>query len=352
MNDDFYVAFEEKFRGSEELIKERQKKYLKFINPLKNLKDEVKALDIGCGRGEWISLLNENGFNARGIDVNESMVKVASKKGLNAAVNDALGELRSLEENSLDIITAFQVVEHIKFDDVLELIKEVKRVLTPCGILILETPNPENIMVGTQWFYLDATHKNPIPCELLSFATHYYGLERNFIFKTNEKSPSEYERDMGIFDVFEGVSPDYSVIAQKNGDQSELFDEAFAVTPGVNLAQISAIYNNKYNELANKHAELLNKHNELKQQVDGILSSYIQRYEAAQNELNDMLNSKSWRITKPLRVSMKIAKKIVGRLKRYARKSKILMSKEMIINEQAKTLTKKELQIYNLLKKD
>ena len=338
MNDDFYVAFEEKFRGSEELIKERQKKYLKFINPLKILKDEVKALDIGCGRGEWISLLNENGFNARGIDINESMVKVASQKGLNAAINDALGELRSLDENSLDIITAFQVVEHIKFDDVLELIKEAKRVLAPCGILILETPNPENIMVGTQWFYLDATHKNPIPCELLSFATHYYGLERNFIFKTNEKSPSEYERDMGIFDVFEGVSPDYSVIAQKNGDQSELFDEAFAVTPGVNLAQISASYNNKFDKL--------------KQQVDGVLNAYIKRYEAAQNELNDMLNSKSWRITKPLRVSMKIAKKIVGRLKRYARKSKILMSKEMIINEQAKTLTKKELQIYNLLKKD
>lgn len=338
MNDDFYVAFEEKFRGSEELIKERQKKYLKFINPLKILKDEVKALDIGCGRGEWISLLNENGFNARGIDVNESMVKVTSQKGLNAAVNDALCELKSLDENSLDIITAFQVVEHIKFDDVLELIKEAKRVLAPCGILILETPNPENIMVGTQWFYLDATHKNPIPCELLSFATHYYGLERNFIFKTNEKSPSEYERDMGIFDVFEGVSPDYSVIAQKNGDQSELFDEAFAVMPGVNLAQISASYNNKFDKL--------------KQQVDGVLNAYIQRYEAAQNELNDMLNSKSWRITKPLRVSMKIAKKIVGRLKRYARKSKILMSKEMIINEQAKTLTKKELQIYNLLKKD
>ena len=338
MNDDFYVAFEEKFRGSEKLIKERQKKYLKFINPLKILKDEVKALDIGCGRGEWISLLNENGFNARGIDINESMVKVASQKGLNAAVNDALGELKSLDENSIDIITAFQVVEHIKFDDVLELIKEAKRVLAPCGILILETPNPENIMVGTQWFYLDATHKNPIPCELLSFATHYYGLERNFIFKTNEKSPSEYERDMGLFDVFEGVSPDYSVIAQKNGDQSELFDEAFAVMPGVNLAQISASYNNKFDKL--------------KQQVDGVLNAYIKRYEAAQNELNDMLNSKSWRITKPLRVSMKIAKKIVGRLKRYARKSKILMSKEMIINEQAKTLTKKELQIYNLLKKD
>lgn len=338
MNDDFYVAFEEKFRGSEELIKERQKKYLKFINPLKILKDEVKALDIGCGRGEWISLLNENGFNARGIDINESMVRLASQKGLNAAVNDALGELRSLDENSIDIITAFQVVEHIKFDDVLELIKEAKRVLAPCGILILETPNPENIMVGTQWFYLDATHKNPIPCELLSFATHYYGLERNFIFKTNEKSPSEYERDMGLFDVFEGVSPDYSVIAQKNGDQSELFDEAFAVMPGVNLAQISASYNNKFDKL--------------KQQVDGVLNAYIKRYEATQNELNDMLNSKSWRITKPLRVSMKIAKKIVGRLKRYARKSKILMSKEMIINEQAKTLTKKELQIYNLLKKD
>ena len=185
-------------------------------------------------------------------------------------------------------------------------------------------------MVGTQWFYLDATHKNPIPCELLAFATHYYGLERNFIFKTNEKSPSEYEHNIGIFDVFEGVSPDYSVIAQKNGDQIELFDEAFLVVTGVNLAQISARYNNK---------------------VDGILNSYIQRYEATQNELNNILSSKSWRITKPLRTSKEIAKKIVGRLKRYARKLKNLMSKGAIIEKQAKTLTKKELQIYNLLKK-
>ena len=156
------------------------------------------------------------------------------------------------------------ILEYIKFDDVLELIKEAKRVLAPCGILILETPNPENIMVSTQWFYLDATHKNPIPCELLSFTTHYYGLERNFIFKTNEKSPSEYERDMGLFDVFEGVSPDYSVIAQKNGDQSELFDEAFAVMPGVNLAQISASYNNKFDKL--------------KQQVNGVLNAYKRLY--------------------------------------------------------------------------
>lgn len=81
MNKGFYLAFENKFRGSEDLIKERQKKYLKFITPLKDIKNEVNALDIGCGRGEWLDLLLENGFKAQGIDIDDDMVELSLSKG-------------------------------------------------------------------------------------------------------------------------------------------------------------------------------------------------------------------------------------------------------------------------------
>ena len=335
MNDDFYVAFEEKFRGSEELIKERQKKYLKFINPLKILKDEVKALDIGCGRGEWISLLNENGFNARGIDVNESMVKVASQKGLNAAVNDALGELKSLDESSVDIITAFQVVEHIKFDDVLELIKEAKRVLAPCGILILETPNPENIILATHKFYLDASHIKPIPHELLAFATQYNGFERNLVFFTNEHDYLERRDVLEIYDVLGGVSPDYSVIAQKSGDKSDIFDNVFNKTYGINLYQISRRYTES-NE------------NNIKTTINDIKDILI----AKQNELNSILSSRSWRITKPLRAGKDVVKKIVNLLKQYTKNPKSIIEQKKCSKIYSSTLTKKESEIYDKLKKD
>ncbi|WP_170018357.1 class I SAM-dependent methyltransferase [Campylobacter sp. RM16190] len=332
MDKGFYVAFENRFRGSEELIKERQKKYLKFINPLKEIKNEVNVLDIGCGRGEWLDLLLENGFKAKGIDIDDDMIELSLGKGFDVEKSDAISKLKSLGDNSIDIITAFQVVEHMEFSDVLEICKEAMRVLSPCGILILETPNPENIMVSTQLFYLDTTHKKPIPCELLAFTTEYCGFERNFIFKTNEKEFTRYKFNVTIFDVFEGVSPDYAIIAQKNGEQKNIFDEAFIVSAGVNLAQISKSYMDTI--------RLYNEHNE-----------YAQRYMQLKEDFDGMKRSKSWRITKPLRIFTNFAKKVIRRLKRY--KSQLVGScvKMPISNGVDANLTKQELEIYNRLKR-
>ena len=76
MQDNFYRAFEDKHRGSRELIKERLKAYLPFIEPFKNIykKEELKVLDLGCGRGEWIELVSENGFKALGVDIDDGML--------------------------------------------------------------------------------------------------------------------------------------------------------------------------------------------------------------------------------------------------------------------------------------
>ncbi|MDL2425043.1 SAM-dependent methyltransferase, partial [Pseudomonas sp. BAgro211] len=55
----FYREFEDRHRGSRELIKTRLKAYLPFLEPLKSLHPDLPALDIGCGRGEWLELLLE-----------------------------------------------------------------------------------------------------------------------------------------------------------------------------------------------------------------------------------------------------------------------------------------------------
>ena len=71
---DFYIAFENRYRGSRELIKQRQTSYLPYIEPLKAIYPNLKAIDLGCGRGEWLELLKENGVDASGVDLDNAML--------------------------------------------------------------------------------------------------------------------------------------------------------------------------------------------------------------------------------------------------------------------------------------
>ena len=54
----------------------------------------------------------------------------------------------------------------------------MKRVLRPGGLAIFETPNPENVLVGSNFFYLDPTHHHPLPSELMQFLFESRGFDR------------------------------------------------------------------------------------------------------------------------------------------------------------------------------
>src|SRR6185437_6360076 len=132
-------------------------------------------------RGEWLEMLRDEGYQAAGVDMDEGMLQGCRERGLNARRGDALTALRELPDESMNLVSAFHLVEHMAFDDVRALLREARRVLKPAGLLILETPNPENIVVGTSLFYLDPTHLRPIPPELLSFAVEFEGFRRNTV---------------------------------------------------------------------------------------------------------------------------------------------------------------------------
>ena len=176
--DPFYRAFEERYRGSRELIESRLEVYLPFVEPLKTLYKAPEILDLGCGRGEWLELLGHNGFQAKGVDLDEGMLSACRELNLNVCQADALDYLRGLTANKLSVVSAFHVVEHISFEALRQLVDEAYRVLKPGGLLILETPNSENLVVGTSDFYLDPTHQRPLPAQLLSFVVEYAGFAR------------------------------------------------------------------------------------------------------------------------------------------------------------------------------
>lgn len=214
---DFYRAFENRYRGSRELIKDRLRQYSKFIDPLCDLYPNASAFDIGCGRGEWLEIMQEKGFSSFGVDVDQGMLKACQDLELNVAEGDAIEYLKKLDSNSQAIVSAFHVVEHVSFEDLQIIVKESLRVLKPGGILILETPNPENIMVSTRHFYLDPTHTRPIPPQLLTFIAEYIGFEHVKLLRLQEPENIKNKTRVTLFDVFSGASPDYSIVATKKG---------------------------------------------------------------------------------------------------------------------------------------
>jgi O-antigen chain-terminating methyltransferase len=103
-----YVGFEDAFRGSPEAIRARLSDYVALFAGASDV------LDIGCGRGEFLGLLREQGVSGRGIDLNDAMVEVCREKGLPATTADALSYLRGLPDGSLGGLFAAQVVEHLE----------------------------------------------------------------------------------------------------------------------------------------------------------------------------------------------------------------------------------------------
>ena len=158
-----YAGFEERFRGSEADVKERQRIYVPYFEGRENV------LDIGCGRGEFLELLRESGITARGVDLDPDMFLLCRGKGLDVAREDAFAYLEALPDDSVGGIFAAQVIEHLHSRRVIELVNLCHRKLAPDGPLILETPNPKCLMIFVDSFYKDPTHVQPAHPDTMQF---------------------------------------------------------------------------------------------------------------------------------------------------------------------------------------
>lgn len=215
--DNFYVHFEKWFRGTEEEIAKRQSVYLPYFTESKIDSKKYPVVDIGCGNGEFVGVLKENGIRAIGLDLNKAMIDNVVSKGLEGVQGDALSYLREQKSNSLMAVTGFHIVEHIPFLDLVRIFNECYRVLVPGGFVIFETPNPENTIVGSCNFYNDPSHLHPLPPAFLELVMKTRGFQKNEIkrlhpIKANIKHDDPLVKEMA--ERFFGPQ-DYSIISHK-----------------------------------------------------------------------------------------------------------------------------------------
>ena len=297
MSENFYRAFEDKFRGSRELIKSRLRPYLPFIRPLLPIYPDGKSIDLGCGRGEWLELLVESGFSAHGVDLDDGMLAACRERGLSVAMQDAVSALKALPSESTSVVSGFHIAEHLQFQDLQILVREAFRVLRPAGLLILETPNPENLVVGTSGFHLDPSHVRPLPIALLSFLVEYAQFHRTKVVRLQESPELRTTLSVGILNVLNGVSLDYGVVAQKAAgiDLLMKFDSPFLSEYGLSQEDLCR----RYDEFILAQIERLTEPKA--EQAEQRAQEAISRAESAEQQLMAIYASKSWRITAPLR---------------------------------------------------
>ncbi|MGA3146376.1 MAG: class I SAM-dependent methyltransferase [Acidimicrobiales bacterium] len=178
-----YVGFEDRFRGSTDELRASQERYLKLFPP-SSVPGQI--IDIGCGRGEMLSILEQAGHEVMGVDSDPDMIEACNSRGLPAVVDDGIQYLSRLDDDSLKGIFCAQVVEHLITPELERLILLAQEKLQPGGVLVIETINPRSSYALGNHFYADTSHVRPVHPETLRYICEQVGFRS---VELEERSP-------------------------------------------------------------------------------------------------------------------------------------------------------------------
>jgi len=180
-----YAGFENRFRGRDEDVKKQLLRYLSYFP-----KDKM-ILDLGCGRGEFLELLGEEGMAGAGVDDNVLMVDICLDKGLRCEKGDLLEKLAERPDGSLGGIFSSQVIEHLPPPYLKKLVEICRGKIAPGGTLVFETINPLSVFALVQVYYLDPSHRSPVHPQALKFMLEASGFDE---VEIQYSSPLEREK--------------------------------------------------------------------------------------------------------------------------------------------------------------
>ncbi len=171
-------VFQEKFRGDEDSVRERQRVYLDYFEGRQGV------LDLGCGRGEFLELLQGNGIGAMGVELDEDMVLLCKEKGLPVERGGALSYLARMPDDALGGVFMAQVVEHLTPRDLGRLVRLCYRKLEPGAPLVTETINPTS-KLGMDRFSMDISRTKPLHPAALELLLQSVGFSKTTVQYVN-----------------------------------------------------------------------------------------------------------------------------------------------------------------------
>jgi SAM-dependent methyltransferase len=218
--DAMYAEFEDIFRGTRADISKRQAIYIPLVREAGAGQISSPVVDLGCGRGEWLELLREAGLRAQGVDTNRIFLERCRALSLEVIESDAVAFLRNAKRNSLGAITSFHLIEHLPHKILIAMLDAALQALRPGGVVILETPNPRNLQVASCNFYMDPTHRHPLPPDLMQYVMEARGFVNVSIRELHPYSEDNLVTDGSVtinkvLNRFLFSSQDYAVIGKK-----------------------------------------------------------------------------------------------------------------------------------------
>jgi 2-polyprenyl-3-methyl-5-hydroxy-6-metoxy-1,4-benzoquinol methylase len=157
-----YVSSGQAGAGAEPMdrLPQRDAYFRKLIRDHFPADRDARILDLGCGHGALLAYCQSLGYRSlEGVDASAEQIAVGHRRGLEKLVQgDLLGYLRATPRGSLDVVVAFDVLEHFTRSEIFEIIQEIWEVLAPGGRFVMHSPNGESPFFGAT-LYGDFTHE-------------------------------------------------------------------------------------------------------------------------------------------------------------------------------------------------
>lgn len=267
-------SFLEYFDVTSENQRPIQKRYVPFFE------DSKQVVDLGCGTGDFLELLEEAGIEALGVDSDPKCCDVVRRRGLEVVEVDALTYLLRSDSESVDGVFSAHLVEHLPFESVLTILEQCYRVLRPGGRIVIVTPNVRSLYAHLDMFYLHFGHVYFYHQELLEFFLDYVGFESISVGENEmypypllqdallEKSLQVSPRSSGDMSV-EAVLPKPKGLLRRCWWHVKVFGITMIVKPYIDAL------GSKLSQLSQAYDVLTEQHNLLIDRIDRPFEAFV-----------------------------------------------------------------------------